>query len=632
MYIAIGGIDMTKTLARMISTMTAITVLAGIPASALAAEDASAGQTPSGISYEDLGSRIEEWAEEHPDGYPSFAVAVVDGDGLIYSGAFGCTNYEEGIEATPDNSVYEWGSCSKTMIWVSVMQLWEQGLIDLNEDIRNYLPEGFFHNLRYDDPITMLNLMNHEAGWCESTWAFQATTEEGIMELGDVLQYSEPVQMYRPGEMSSYSNYGAAVAGYVVECITGQPYWEYVHENIFEPLGMEHTSIKPAHDDCQWVYERRQTNHTYMYTGCEWSCTGDQLVYIMPYPAGAACGSIEDMALYCQALISDENPLFEREETRDELFSVSMAYEYGDALIPAGCHGFWPSDYEYASTIGHNGGTNGGSANLEFDREHGIGVVTLMNGSGAAHHAMDELVFGSSVIDVPETIAGARIPELPSLALSARSWRRGPMRFISILGIMPLVRVSDTEYDVAGMYTVTVLDGNTFYLSDDSMGAMAHYEVLDDGTQVLDIGSSAYVTENGLIGELFLMGAYIVIAAVAAILLIIKLIMKLLKKLKPYEGAVFVTAAQIAKLVSFGVIVCWAEVMTPQYGLYKWQGISGCIVHMICFALCGVSAGASIKALAGGQKGKARYIINIIGNILFMSAMIVFELMKFWGV
>jgi CubicO group peptidase (beta-lactamase class C family) len=70
----------------------------------------------------------------------------------------------------------------------------------------------------------MMNLMNHNAGWCESTWAFQTNDEDQIMSLGESLQYSEPRQMYRPGEVASYSNYGAAVAGYVVECITGQPY------------------------------------------------------------------------------------------------------------------------------------------------------------------------------------------------------------------------------------------------------------------------------------------------------------------------------------------------------------------------------------------------------------------------
>lgn len=618
---------MANTISRMIAAMTAVTVIAGVSVPSLASEN----ETPSGIPYEDLGSRIEEWADENPDGYPSFAVAVVDGDGLIYSGAFGYTNYEEGIEATPDDSVYEWGSCSKTMVWVSVMQLWEQGRIDLNEDIRNYLPEGFFHNLRYDDPITMMNLMNHDAGWGEATWAFQATTEDGIMDLGECLQYSEPVQMYRPGDVSSYSNYGAAVAGYVVECITGQPYWEYVHENIFEPLGMEHTSIKPAHDDCEWVYERRANNNTYAYNGNEWVSAGDQLVYIMPYPAGAACGTIEDMALYCSALVSDENPLFENESTRDELFSATMFC--GSTDIASCCHGFWLADYEYASTLGHNGGTNGGSANLEFDPVSGIGVVTLMNGSGKPHHAMDELVFGDPVIQIPETTCGDfSSQDLSGLCISARSWRRGPLRFMSMLGLMPITRVSEDEYDVAGMYTITRFAEDAFYLQDDSFGMAAEYKVLDDGTRVFDIASSGYVTEKGLAAELILMCLYVLIVLASAVLLIIKLIKVIAKKNRPYVGSKVVTSAQIAKLVSVGVILFWISLLTPQYGLYKPQGVIGCFVQMLCFAVCAASAFVSVKALVKGEKGKFKYIVNILGNASFAAAMIVFELMKFWSV
>ena len=631
MYLAIGGIGIMASklslFRKSIAAISAVTVLAGASASAFAAEE----QTPSGIPYDELGSRIEQWAEENPDQYPSFAVAVVDGDGLIYSGAFGYINAEEGTEATPDDTVYEWGSCSKTMIWVSVMQLWEQGRIDLNEDIRNYLPEGFFHRLSYDEPITMLNLMNHSAGWGESTWAMQATDEASIMDLGEALQYEEPVQMYRPGEVSSYSNYGAAVAGYVVECITGQPYWEYVHENIFEPLGMEHTSIKPAHDDCQWVYERRQNNLTYTYNGSEWVSSGHQLCYIMPYPAGAACGSVEDMALYCQALISDENPLFEQESTRDELFSATMFC--GSTGIPSGCHGFWLDNYEYASTIGHNGGTNGGSANLEFDLEHGIGVVSLMNGSGEAHHAMLEILFGENVCEVPEAQGSDWSDiDLPGLCINARSWRRGPIRFISMLGLMPISPVSEDVYDVAGMYTVTRFAEDAYCVQDDSTCMPAEYKVLSDGTRVLNISSAAYVTETGLAAELILMCFYGLCTAVAAVLLIIKLIKKIAKKLKPYQGAAAVTLGQIAKLVSVGVIVCWASVLTPQYGLLKWQAAVGCIVQMVCFILCGISAGSSVKALLNGQKGKFKYVVNIAGNVVYMASMVVFELMIFWGV
>ena len=614
-------------LKKLFAGLTTISVLAGMSAASFAAET----QTPSGIPLDEVGSRIEQWASENENEYPSFAVAVVNGDELVYSGAFGYIDIENGIEATPDDTVYEWGSCSKTMVWVSVMQLWEQGRIDLNEDIRNYLPEGFFHNLRYDDPITMLNLMNHNAGWGEATWAMQSTDENDIMDLGEALQYVEPVQMYRPGEVSSYSNYGAALAGYVVECITGQSYADYVHEHIFDVLGMEHTAIAPAHNDNEWVYERRQQFVNYQRAGDSWVANGHQLCYIMPYPAGAACGTIEDMALYCSALVSPENPLFENESTRDELFSATMFC--GSTDVPSGFHGFWSDNYEYANTLGHNGGTNGGSANLEFDPESGIGVVTLMNGSGTPHHAMVELMYGASVVELPETVGGDFTPQdISGLCISARSWRRGPLRFISMLGLMPISRVSEDEYDVAGMYTVTRFAEDAYYVQDDSSGSAAEYRVLDDGTRVFDISSAGYVTEKGLIAELILMCVYVLCVIVAAVLLIIKLIKVIAKKNRPYAGSKVVTSAQIAKLVSVGVILFWISVLTPQYGLYKPQGVIGCFVQMLCFAVCAASAFVSVKALVKGEKGKFKYIVNVLGNASFAAAMIVFELMKFWSV
>ena len=614
-------------LKKLFAGLTTISVLAGMSAASFAAET----QTPSGIPLDEVGSRIEQWASENENEYPSFAVAVVNGDELVYSGAFGYIDIENGIEATPDDTVYEWGSCSKTMVWVSVMQLWEQGRIDLNEDIRNYLPEGFFHNLRYDEPITMLNLMNHNAGWGEATWAMQSTDENDIMDLGEALQYVEPVQMYRPGEVSSYSNYGAALAGYVVECITGQSYADYVHEHIFDVLGMEHTAIAPAHNDNEWVYERRQQFVNYSKFGDSWVSNGHQLCYIMPYPAGAACGTIEDMALYCSALVSPENPLFENESTRDELFSATMFC--GSTDIASCCHGFWLADYEYASTLGHNGGTNGGSANLEFDPVSGIGVVTLMNGSGEPHHAMDELVYGASVVELPETVGGDfTSQDISGLCISARSWRRGPLRFISMLGLMPISRVSEDEYDVAGMYTVTRFAEDAYYVQDDSSGSAAEYRELDDGTRVFDISSAGYVTEKGLIAELILMCVYVLCVIVAAVLLIIKLIKVIAKKNRPYAGSKVVTAAQIAKLVSVGVILFWISVLTSQYGLYKPQGVTGCFVQMLCFAVCAASAFVSVKALVKGEKGKFKYIVNVLGNASFAAAMIVFELMKFWSV
>ena len=170
---------------------------------------------------------------------------------------------------------------------------------------------------------------------------------------------------------------------------------------------------------------------------------------------------------------------------------------------------------------------------------------------------------------------------------------------------MPISRVGEDEYSVAGMYTVTRFAEDAYYVQDDSEGMAAEYKILDDGTHVLDISSAAYVTEKGLIAELVLMCLYVLCAVAAAVLLIIKLIKVIAKKYKSYEGAKFVTAA---------------------------QGIIGCIVQMICFAVCLASVFVSVKALIKGGKGKFKYIVNVLGNVSFAAAMIVFELMKFWGV
>ena len=148
---------MKKIISAILSAVTAFSVLC-TPVSA------AENTTPSGIKFADIGSEIEAFAAENEDSYASFGTAVFSGNEVLYSKHFGYIDRENNIDAD-ENSVYEWGSISKMFIWVSVMQLYEQGKLDLNADIHTYLPEGFLKKLRYDEPITMLNLMNHNAGW-----------------------------------------------------------------------------------------------------------------------------------------------------------------------------------------------------------------------------------------------------------------------------------------------------------------------------------------------------------------------------------------------------------------------------------------------------------------------------------
>ena len=131
---------------------------------------ASERMTPSGISYKDIGANIDAFTKEYEAGLVSVGTCVFDETGIIFEGYYGYSDLEDEVLAE-EETVYEWGSTSKLLVWVSVMQLKEQGKLDFETDIREYLPEGFLTKLQYEDEtITMLNLMNHNAGFQESMY------------------------------------------------------------------------------------------------------------------------------------------------------------------------------------------------------------------------------------------------------------------------------------------------------------------------------------------------------------------------------------------------------------------------------------------------------------------------------
>lgn len=157
--------------------------------------EASEKTLPSGLPYGDLPDAVERYVKEHEETTCGMNVIIYDRDGTIYRQAFGYMDKENSLKSELD-TVYEWGSISKLLVWVSVMQLHEAGKIDLHADIRDALPEGFLKNLSFDEPITMLDLMNHQAGF-EDMYFIQ-TADLGEMDsLEEVLRTRQPKQVYR---------------------------------------------------------------------------------------------------------------------------------------------------------------------------------------------------------------------------------------------------------------------------------------------------------------------------------------------------------------------------------------------------------------------------------------------------
>ena len=360
--------------------------------------------SPSLTRQQDVGAAIDDFLESHKDNHAAVAVTVFEGDTDIYQRYFGTVD-EKGQVPLDENSVLEWGSTTKLTVWIAAIQLWEDGRLDLDEDIRSYLPEGFLKNLAYDKPITMLNLMNHNAGFQETTFILEVESESEVISLGEYLATYQPEQAFEPGTVVAYSNWGAALAGYVVECISGMPFYQYAQTNIFAPLGMKHTAIASDLSDNPYVQEKRKEFVSYLPDGT--LSPDNNKVFILPYPAGMCTSTLSDFTIFAKALLNKDNRLLS-EEGFTKLYSPSLLYTDTDKARLY--HGFLV-DYEFESPIvGHDGNTMGGSSRLLLDFENNVGMVVLTNQLGGSVYRtkMAELVFGKTEHNI--SIDGYYVP------------------------------------------------------------------------------------------------------------------------------------------------------------------------------------------------------------------------------
>ncbi len=443
----------------ILTLLTIITLGLFQPATALAEE---AQKLPSGIKRDQIGQKIQDYVKEHEKTTAGMATAVFDKDGTIYQGNFGYMNKEKGIKAD-DDSIFEWGSVTKLIVWLSVMQLWEQGKINLEEDIRTYLPEGFLKNLRYDKPITMLDLMNHQAGFDEVTMYLQ--DDKSIEEI---LKEQQPIQSFEPGTVTAYSNYGAGLAALIVERISGQTFADYAHEHIFQPLGMNKTAILPDLSDNSYVQKKRQETKGYDTKGNLLS--KDHFITSI-YPTGAATGTFKDLEKFAQALLARKT-LFDRPETWNTLYTVSSTYPDTDIIRNA--HGFWANEYG-TTVLGHGGNTAGATSRIMLDLKHGIGYVVMTNQGAEQNYnfQMPELVFG------PRKTASKETQEQfsPGYYRTLRNFNQGPLAIFKMIPVSAdyLQEPSDDQRLPNNFWTIYQSQGKTRIAV-----AVADYEKVSD--------------------------------------------------------------------------------------------------------------------------------------------------------
>jgi CubicO group peptidase (beta-lactamase class C family) len=167
-------------------------------------------------------------------------VIVKDGQVLTQRG-FGYADVAARKRVDAATTMFRAGSISKLFTWTAIMQLVEQGKVDLDADVNQYL--DFKVPPYQGKPITVRNLMTHTPGF-EEAFKGGIRFSGSVPPLGDVLKRMLPARVYEPGATPAYSNYGAGVASYIVERVSGVPFEDYVERNIFAPLGMTHASFR----------------------------------------------------------------------------------------------------------------------------------------------------------------------------------------------------------------------------------------------------------------------------------------------------------------------------------------------------------------------------------------------------
>jgi len=310
---------------------------------------------------------------------PGAVVTVVKDGRVFFSKGYGYANVAEQIPVNPDRTLFRIGSTSKLFVWTSVMQLVEQGKLDLDADINTYL--DFQIPGTYPEPITMKHLMAHTPGFEESNVGMFVYKPEQLTPLDDFIKKHVPARVFPPGKVAAYSNYGAALAGYIVERVSGMSFDEYAEKNIFEPLGMNRATFRqplPA----GWETDMAAG---YDYVQAEFTPGDFELIHV--YPSGAASATADDMAKFMIAQL--QNGTYNGAQILSEATAQkmqSMLDSYDPRLESGLAYGFFRETINGQLVLSHGGDTSFFHTGFYLLPEQNIGIFFSTNStsSGAA--------------------------------------------------------------------------------------------------------------------------------------------------------------------------------------------------------------------------------------------------------
>src|SRR5205814_3042858 len=224
-------------------------------------------------------------------------VAVVKDGALFYANGYGYSDVAHRAAVNPERTLLRIGSTSKLFTWTAVMQLVEQGKLDLDADVNRYI--DFKIPATYPQPIMLRHIMTHTPGFEEDGRDLITDDTTRMIPLGRWLATHIPGRVRPPGTYSSYSNYATALAGYVVQRVSGESYDDYIDRHILTPLGMTQTTTR------QPLPAPLRGDMSRGYTWGGGSFAPQKYEIVNAAPAGSVASSATDMAKFMIAHLND---------------------------------------------------------------------------------------------------------------------------------------------------------------------------------------------------------------------------------------------------------------------------------------------------------------------------------------
>lgn len=379
-------------------------------------------------------------------GVPGAVVVLVkDGKPLLEKG-YGFADLEKFVPVDPGSTLFRPGSISKLFTWTAVMQLVEQGKLDLDADLNRYL--DFKVPARNGKALTLRHVMTHTTG-LEEAGRGLIVYGSSTPDTGKVLKSYIPPYVYDPGTTQGYSNWATALAGYIVERVGSQPFDDYIEQHIFGPLDMRHSTFR------QPLPAALRGQMSQGYPSVDEDPKGYEIVSMAP--AGSLASTGADMARFMLAYLQQGQLDGKRILRPETIKLMHTRITRGMPDLNGIGLGFYQQDMNGHRAVGHGGDTNMFHSELILLPDDGIGLYVSVNSPGrqdqgkwlrerlyqafADRYLSDARPPAGPGVDQASAEAHARM-----MAGAYRNTRREDSTFLSILQLVSPLRVHAADH------------------------------------------------------------------------------------------------------------------------------------------------------------------------------------------